>query len=82
MPQIDAGKIGLRKGLYMASTDEIYVTVTGKGGHGAMPHLTIDPVLIASNIIVSLQQIISRHAKPSIPSVLSFGNSLPTARPM
>ena len=73
MPQIDAGKAGFRKGLYMASTDEIYVTVTGKGGHGAMPHLTIDPVLIASNMIVSLQQIVSRHAKPSVPSVLSFG---------
>ncbi len=73
MPQIDAGKVGFRKGLYMASTDEIYVTVKGKGGHGAMPHLTIDPVLIASNIIVSLQQIVSRNAKPSLPSVLSFG---------
>ena len=73
MPQIDAGKVGFRKGLYMASTDEIYVTVTGKGGHGAMPHLTIDPVLIASSIIVSLQQIVSRNAKPSLPSVLSFG---------
>jgi amidohydrolase len=73
MPQIDAGKVGFRKGLYMASTDEIYVTVTGKGGHGAMPHLTIDPVMIAANMIVSLQQIVSRSAKPSLPSVLSFG---------
>ncbi|HRH67489.1 MAG TPA: M20 family metallopeptidase, partial [Bacteroidia bacterium] len=44
MPQIKAGKIGFRKGLYMASTDEIYVRVKGKGGHGAMPHLNIDPV--------------------------------------
>jgi amidohydrolase len=73
MPQIDAGKVGFRKGLYMASTDEIYVTVKGKGGHGAMPHLVIDPVLIASNMIVALQQIVSRRAKPSLPSVLSFG---------
>ncbi|CAN5464483.1 M20 family metallopeptidase [soil metagenome] len=73
MPQIDAGKVGFRKGLYMASTDEIYVTITGKGGHGAMPHLTIDPVLIASTMIVSLQQIVSRNAKPSLPTVLSFG---------
>lgn len=73
MPQIDAGKVGFRKGLYMASTDELYVTITGKGGHGAMPHLTIDPVLIASNMVVSLQQIVSRNAKPSVPSVLSFG---------
>ena len=73
MPQIDAGKVGFRKGLYMASTDEIYVTVYGKGGHGAMPHLVIDPVLITSHMIVALQQIVSRNAKPIIPSVLSFG---------
>jgi len=73
MPQIDAGKVGFRKGLYMASTDEIYVNIVGKGGHGAMPHLTVDPVLIASNMIVALQQVVSRNAKPSVPSVLSFG---------
>src|SRR6185295_12225556 len=73
MPQIPAGKVGFRKGLYMASTDELYVTVKGKGGHGAMPHLTIDPVLITSHMIVALQQIVSRNAKPSVPSVLSFG---------
>jgi amidohydrolase len=73
MPQIETGKVGFRSGLYMASTDELYVTVKGKGGHGAMPHLNIDPVLIASNIIVSLQQIVSRAAQPIIPSVLSFG---------
>jgi amidohydrolase len=73
MPQIDAGKVGFRKGLYMASTDEIYVKVKGKGGHGAMPHLTIDPVLISAHMIVALQQIVSRNAKPTIPSVLTFG---------
>ena len=73
MPLIDAGKVGFRKGIYMASTDEIYVTVKGKGGHAAMPHQNIDPILIASHIIISLQQIVSRTAKPSIPTVLSFG---------
>jgi amidohydrolase len=73
MPQLAVGKIGFRKGLYMASADEIYVKVKGKGGHAATPHLNIDPVLIASNIIVSLQQIVSRSARPDIPSVLSFG---------
>ena len=73
MPQIQAGKIGIRKGLYMASTDEIYVTVKGKGGHGAMPHLGVDPVMITAQILVALQQIVSRVAKPSLPSVLSFG---------
>jgi amidohydrolase len=73
MPLLPAGKIGFREGLYMASTDELYLTVKGKGGHGAMPHLNIDPVLIAANIIVSLQQLVSRRANPIIPSVLSFG---------
>jgi len=73
MPLIDAGKVGFRSGIYMASTDEIYVTVKGKGGHGAMPHLNVDPVLIASHMIVALQQIVSRHANPTMPSVLSFG---------
>jgi amidohydrolase len=73
MPLIDAGKVGFRAGKYMASADEIYVTVKGKGGHGAQPHQCIDPVLIASHIIVSLQQIVSRNAPPIIPSVLTFG---------
>jgi amidohydrolase len=73
MPQLDAGKVGFRKGLYMASTDEIYVRVLGKGGHGAMPHLCIDPVMITAQILVALQQVVSRHAQPTIPSVLTFG---------
>jgi amidohydrolase len=73
MPFIPAGKVGFRPGIYMASTDEIYVTVKGKGGHGAMPESFIDPVLIASHMIVALQQIVSRVANPKIPSVLSFG---------
>ncbi|GAA4206711.1 M20 family metallopeptidase [Pedobacter jeongneungensis] len=73
MPMIDAGKVGFRSGIYMASTDELYVTVTGKGGHGAQPHQNIDPVVIASHIIIALQQIVSRNADPRIPSVLSFG---------
>nr|WP_143715795.1 M20 family metallopeptidase [Pedobacter heparinus] len=73
MPLIDAGKVGFRSGIYMASTDELYVTVRGKGGHGAQPHQNIDPVLIASHIIVALQQIVSRNADPRLPSVLSFG---------
>ena len=73
MPLLPAGTIGFREGLYMASTDELYVTITGKGGHGAMPHLNIDPVLIAAHIIIALQSIVSRSANPIIPSVLSFG---------
>lgn len=73
MPLIDAGKVGFRSGVYMASTDELYVTVHGKGGHGAQPHQNIDPVVIASHIIIALQQIVSRNADPRLPSVLSFG---------
>lgn len=72
-PALDEGTVGFKPGIYMASTDEIYLTVKGKGGHGAMPHMNIDTVLIAAHIIVALQQIVSRHANPLIPSVLSFG---------
>jgi amidohydrolase len=72
-PNIPVGKIGFREGMYMASTDELFLTVKGKGGHGAMPDQVIDPVLIASHIIVGLQQVISRNRKPANPSVLSFG---------
>lgn len=73
MPLIEVGKVGFRKGMYMASADEIYVTVTGKGGHGALPENCIDPVLITSHIIVALQQVVSRIASPKTPSVLTFG---------
>ena len=71
---LDAGQVGFKPGLYMASADEIYLNVKGKGGHAAMPHENVDPVLIASHIIVALQQIISRNANVITPSVLSFGN--------
>ncbi len=73
LPHLPAGKVGFREGMYMASADEIYFTVKGKGGHAAMPEHNIDPVLITSHIIVALQQIVSRHASPKMPSVLSFG---------
>jgi amidohydrolase len=73
MPLLPAGTIGFREGLYMASTDELYVTIKGKGGHGAMPHLNIDPVLIMAHMITALQSLVSRRANPIIPSVLSFG---------
>lgn len=73
MPLIETGKVGFRSGKYMASTDELYIKVIGKGGHGAMPQFNIDPVLIASHMIVALQQVVSRNADPKTPSVLSFG---------
>jgi amidohydrolase len=73
MPFIDAGKVGFRAGKYMASTDEIYVRVIGKGGHGAQPQQNIDPVIITAHMLTALQQVISRFADPKNPSVLSFG---------
>ncbi len=73
-PLLSAGKIGFREGMYMASADEIYLRVIGKGGHGAAPDLCIDPIVIASHIIIALQQVISRNANPRQPTVLTFGN--------
>lgn len=73
MPLVPIGKIGFREGMYMASADEIYLTIKGQGGHSGSPHLLTDTVLVASHIIVALQQIISRNKNPEMPSVLSFG---------
>jgi amidohydrolase len=73
MPLIDTGSVGFRKGLYMASTDEIFITVKGVGGHGALPHLAVDSILVASHILVAMQQIVSRNQNPALHSVLSFG---------
>jgi amidohydrolase len=73
LPELKVGKVGFRSGMYMASADEVHFTVQGKGGHAALPHYNIDPVLITSHIIVSLQQIVSRRTKPGVPCVLSFG---------
>jgi len=73
MPLIDAGKVGFRAGKYMASTDELYVTVKGKGGHGAQPQQNIDPVIITAHILTALQTLVSRAADPKSPTVLSFG---------
>jgi amidohydrolase len=72
-PIMEAGKVGFKPGIYMASSDELYVTVTGKGGHGAMPQDCIDPIAITAQLITALQQVVSRFAPPAIPSVLTFG---------
>ncbi|MFC2176058.1 M20 family metallopeptidase [Bacteroidota bacterium] len=74
MPDLAVGKVGFRPGMYMASADEVHFTVHGKGGHAALPHYNIDPVLITSHIIVALQQLVSRRCKPGVPCVLSFGS--------
>ncbi|MBA3830042.1 MAG: amidohydrolase [Taibaiella sp.] len=72
-PHLPCGTAGFRSGQYMASADEIYITIEGKGGHAALPHQTVDPIAIAAQVITGLQQVISRKGNPLIPSVLTFG---------
>ena len=71
-PQLETGKLSFRGGKVMASADEIYITISGNGGHAAAPHTTVDPILIASHLVVALQQVISRNRDPFSPSVLSI----------
>jgi hippurate hydrolase len=71
-PGLEIGKLSFRGGMVMASADEIYITIRGKGGHAAAPHLTVDTILVASHLVVALQQIISRNRNPLSPSVLSI----------
>jgi amidohydrolase len=71
-PQLEAGNLSFRAGKVMASADEIYMTIRSKGGHAAAPHLTTDTILVASHLIVALQQVISRNCDPLSPSVLSI----------
>ncbi len=73
MPELPMGVVGLKPEKYMASTDEIYITISGRGGHAANPHQNIDPIVIGSQVVIALQQIVSRYAPPSIPTVISFG---------
>ena len=72
-PHLPCGTVGFRAGQYMASADEIYITIEGKGGHAALPHQTVDPIAITAQVITALQQVISRKGNPLIPSVLTFG---------
>ena len=71
-PQLEAGNLSFRAGKVMASADEIYMTIRSKGGHAAAPQLTTDTILVASHLIVALQQVISRNCDPLSPSVLSI----------
>jgi len=80
LPTLEAGKVGMKSGMYMASTEEIYQTVKGKGGHAATPELLIDPVVAAAQIIVALQQVVSRKANPATPTLLSFGKIIGDGR--
>ncbi|MCB0688141.1 MAG: amidohydrolase [Saprospiraceae bacterium] len=72
-PPLEVGKVGVKSGMYMASTDELYLTVKGKGGHAALPQDLVDPVILTANLLLALQQVVSRHGDPTIPTVLSFG---------
>lgn len=73
-PQLETGKLSFRSGKVMASADEIYITVSGKGGHAAAPHQTTDVILVASHIVVALQQVVSRNSDPFSPSVLTISS--------
>ena len=72
-PEVQTGLVGVRSGEFMASADELYLTVKGKGGHAAFPDLIADPVITAAHILTSLQQVVSRKRSPFVPAVLSFG---------
>lgn len=72
-PELTAGKVGFKPGIYMASADELYFTVTGTGGHAALPRKFADPVTAAAQLLINLQQITSRKAQPDVPTVLSIG---------
>ncbi|MEO5582708.1 MAG: M20 family metallopeptidase, partial [Saprospiraceae bacterium] len=72
-PELESGKIGFRSGPFMASADEIFFKIHGKSGHGAMPHTTRDTILIASHVVLALQQIVSRNNNPLTPTVLTIG---------
>jgi len=71
MPSIDAGQVGFRSGIYMASADEIYLTIKGKGGHAALPELNIDPIPIMAEILAELYKL--KPPTDDIPNVLAFG---------
>lgn len=70
---LDAGKIGYRAGEFMAATDSINITIRGVGGHGAAPHTTKDPVVLAAETILALQTVVSRERPPLEPAVITVG---------
>ncbi|MFB6272311.1 MAG: M20 family metallopeptidase [Salinibacter sp.] len=72
-PDLPPGTLGVRPGGFMASTDEVYVTVQGEGGHAANPHEGVDPVYVASEIVTALQSLVSRRCPPGVPSILTVG---------
>jgi amidohydrolase len=74
LPELETGKVGYKAGRYLASCDEIYITVTGKGGHAALPGLTTDQIYIASNLVVRLKnRMLEQQTINNIPTVLGIG---------
>jgi len=71
---LDVGKIGVRDGAFFASADEFALTIEGKGGHGAMPQISVDPVVVAAHFITALQTIVSREVHPKDPTVITVGH--------
>jgi len=76
LPEMDAGHVGFKPGIYMAANDEIFITVKGKGGHAALRKNIKDPILMASQILLTLQEEIMHKAPEDSPTVLSFGKVL------
>jgi amidohydrolase len=72
-PDLQVGHVGMKSGIYMASGDEIHITINGKGGHGALPHQCVNPVMIGASILTQLQAVVTQQCDPKIPSVLTFG---------
>lgn len=72
-PPLESGKVGFHAGEYMASADELYIDIIGKGGHAALPQDCIDPVLASASVIQALHTVVSRYSNPLIPAVLSIG---------
>ncbi len=72
--ELPVGQVGYRAGYIQANVDSVDITMKGRGGHGAYPHMTIDPVLIAARLIVDLQSIISREINPTEPAVITVGS--------
>ncbi|MDD2529740.1 MAG: M20 family metallopeptidase [Bacteroidales bacterium] len=79
-PEMECGYIGMTEGKAMASTDEIYIDIIGKGGHGATPELNIDPILAASHVVIALQSMVSRNATPTTPTTFSIGKFIADGR--
>lgn len=79
-PEMECGYVGMTEGKAMASTDEIYIDIIGRGGHGATPELNIDPVLVASHVVIALQSIVSRNASPTVPTTFSIGKFIADGR--